>query len=341
MNKAPAIIPPEHIIESVSHTGIEGWFEIELIHKPTGLVKQKLRFKNLITNAGLEWIGTPGGSSTGVAGIFGNAGWAAVGSGTTVPTVNDIALQSQVGARTQSKGSPEIPVVAGSGGTEFDYWFYRTTKVFLPGVATSNSLTEVGIFSASSGGTMWCRQLFRDNNGDPITIVKTSDDELRVIYELRVYPMKVSNTTTATIKSVERTCTTRGYDIDAVNRWGETNAGGISLLLQLGRSWSATLTGEGHAIYSSTSMPALTATQSGSATGPSSGAWGSYSSNTYYRDASYTFNPGLGTLTIGSIVWGGNTSGWNVPFITTFDTSFTKTSTERFTFTGRLSWGRV
>lgn len=337
MNKAPAIIPPERIVETVAKTGMEGWFDVELIHKPTGLVKQKLRFKNLITNAGLEWIGGNNGS-TGVTNAFGGSnGQMGIGTGTAEPLVTDTTLGAQV-ARTNSQGSPTIADTTGAG-VDYDYFWYKTTKVFLPGVGTSPALTEVGLFNASSGGTMWCRQLFRDSVGTPISIVKTADDELRVTYEFRVYPMKVSNVSTITIKDVERTCTTRGYDIDANGRWGSTSIGFATMLIYLGYSWGNT-TGQQQAVYSSSVMPPLIATQTGTATAPSSTSWSGYTSTDRYRDQSFTYNPGLGNLTIGSKTWGSNTA-YAAPFITTIEPAVTKTETERFTFTGRFSWGRV
>lgn len=335
MNKAPAIIPPERIIESVSRAGMEGWFEVELIHKPTGLVKQKLRFRNLITDAGLEAIGT-GGSSNSIGSSFGRSAWVGVGTGTAVPTTSDIALQAQV-VRTDSRGSPEINGTAGFG-PDFDYTFYRTTKVFLPGVGTGN-LTEVGIFNSSTTGTMWARQLFRDGLGNPITIVKTADDELRITYEFRLYIMKNTNTSTITVKSVERTCTTRAYDVDAEQRWGSTSIFASSLIINLGQSWTATTGGE-LGSYSSSAMPILTAVQTGGATGPSTAGWAGYTGGTRYRDQNQTYNPGLGNLVIGSVTWG-NGNFWAVPFITTISPAIEKTATERFTFTGRFSWGRV
>lgn len=336
MNKAPAIIPPERVIESTSRTGVEGWFDVELIHKPTGLVKQKLRFRNVITNAGLDWIGNIPGNYQGVVISFGsNAGWLGVGTGTTEPSVTDIALAAQV-TRTNSQGNPAIGDSQGVG-PDNDYFWYKTTKVLLPGVGTGN-LTEVGLFNGSGTATMWCRQLFRDSLGTPITIVKTVDDELRVTYEFRIYPMKVSNVSTFTIKGIERTCTTRAYDIDSTNsRWGN---GGNSVLTFLGFAWGGGTAGYEQSAWSSSMMPALTATQTGTAVGSTSFSWAAYVGSSYYRDQSFLFNPGLGNVTVGSMTWGSNTA-YNAPFITTISPAFQKTETERFTFTGRFSWGRV
>lgn len=359
MSKSPAIIKPERVVESVSRTGIEGYFEVELIHKPTGLVKQKLRFKNLITNAALEAIGDGtffGFSGFSAQSIFGRNGFGTnafigVGSGTTEPAITDTALASQVGSRTASEGSPAIATTAGAEAS-YDYFWRKVTKVFFPGESTGN-LTEVGVFRESAGGVMLCRQLFRDSLGVPTTIVKTADDELRITYEFRCYTMKSSNVTTTTIKSVSTTCTTRGYDIDAAYRYGPSdlnnNGDEFNGIINSLGVWGTNTSTNMQGLYSSSTMPAETATQTGAITGCSSVAWGTYSANTRYREQTIIWNPGLGSLPVGSVIWGGtysqNTSlsSTNIyaPFITTFSPSFTKTDTERFTFVGRMSWGRV
>jgi hypothetical protein len=336
MSDTPAIIPPERVVEHTAHMGVVGYFEVELIHKPTGLVKQKLRFRNLITNAGLDWIGTSGTQGVGIR--FGVDSWMAVGTGTTAPAVTDTTLVAQV-TRTNSRGTPEISPTAGSA-DDFDYWWSRTTKVFAPGVATGN-LTEVGLFETSVGGTLFARQLFRDNMGTPITIVKTADDELRVTYELRLYTMKVSNINTLTVKSESRTCTTRGYDIDLNGRWGNSSPFNQAVITQLGITWATSYT-TGNGTFISSSMPELTATQVGTRTNFSTGGWvAGYIGSSYYKDYSAIMNPGVGNLTIGSVIWGANNGFGEPPFITTIDPPILKTDTERFTFVGRFSWGRV
>src|SRR5690606_32618213 len=62
----------------------------------------------------------------------------------------------------------------------------RRTRVFTTSQANDN-LTEVGVFQSSSSGTMFARQLLLDESGEPTTIVKTSEYELRIIYEFRIY----------------------------------------------------------------------------------------------------------------------------------------------------------
>jgi len=285
MNKAPAIITPERIVESTQHMGFHGHFNVELIHKPTGLLKRKLQFKNLITTAGLNWIGAGSGGSSGWDISFnrGSSAHTAVGTGTTTPTIGDTALVAQV-FRTNSTGVPSISPTYGFA-DDYSYAYVEHTRVFLPGSGSGN-LTEVGIFNASSGGTMWTRQLFKDEFGAPTTIIKTDDDELRITYQLRL------NILTTGI------------------------------------------------LYSASAMPAITATQTGTGTGNSTGSFAAYTAPERFRDGTYIWNPGLGSLDIGSVIWGN--SNWGTPpIITTINPAVNKTASERFTFVGRFSFGSV
>lgn len=340
MNKAPAIITPERIVESTQHMGMHGYFTVELIHKPTGLLKRKLQFKNIITTAGLNWIAAGSGATLGWGLSFASDSgtYMGVGTGTSTPAITDTALGAQV-VRTNSRGSPTIPQTSGFAG-DYSYAYVEQTRVFLPGTGTGN-LTEVGLFNASTGGTMWTRQLFKDEFGAPTTIVKTVDDELRITYQLRVNIATTTHDTTQTIKSVSRNLSTRAYDIDLSGRWGSTTIGN-GMVYNMGKDWRTNGSG---LLYSASAMPSITAAQTGVGTANSTGSFGSYSTPDRFRDGTFVWNPGLGTLDIGSVTWGssnwGSTAANSALVITTINPAVTKTDTERFTFVGRFSFDSV
>lgn len=64
------------------------------------------------------------------------------------------------------------------------YLWYRTTFEFGVGAANGN-LTKVGI--TDSSGTLFSVAMFRDNEGQPVTIQPMERERLRVVYEYRVY----------------------------------------------------------------------------------------------------------------------------------------------------------
>lgn len=133
--------------------------------------------KNLITNYGLNIVGTTG---------FANACY--VGTGNTPPANTDTTL---VAVRNYTNTVQTAGTVIARGGAP-DYWAqYAITYRFAAGTASGN-LTEVGVgrnvtttplvYNLSS------RALIVDGAGNPITITVLDDEVLDVTYSLRFYP---------------------------------------------------------------------------------------------------------------------------------------------------------
>jgi len=200
---------------------IGGEFIVELIEAKTGRVKERYQFPNLITDNGMDAIGNREASLTNLFAYLG------VGTDNTTPAVTDSTLGSEVD-RTNSNGgfsSEEFNgYVTGSGGPlDAPYWFVQKVRVFTEGEANGN-LTELGWFRLSVGGTMIVRSLFKDGGGSPVTVVKTSDDQLKVTYRWRMYP-PLDPTTGSFI--LTKTATTHSFTASALNindfdTWGAT-----------------------------------------------------------------------------------------------------------------------
>lgn len=180
--EAPFVLPQrptraELVLPKIRLRGIFSW---ELYNLRTHKVERRGRGDNIITNAGLNALGAESAwNNSGVAGLVTFCG---VGTGTNAEAATDVVLGNQL-IRTNNAGG----IFDESGGDGANIYNYtRRTRVFTQAEANGN-LTEVGMFSASTGGTMFCRQLLRDELGSPTTIVKTSDYELRITYELRLY----------------------------------------------------------------------------------------------------------------------------------------------------------
>lgn len=160
---------------------MKGVFTVELLDARTGDVRRRLEFPNLITNAGLDaW------ATTAATLLF---QYAACGTGSNVPAATDATLQAEIAPATSNRTNANggIADVAGYVAGPPEYVFRRKTYLFVEAQANGN-LTEFGVFSASSAGTMWSRQLFKDGTGTPTVVVKTNQDQLRITYELRYYP---------------------------------------------------------------------------------------------------------------------------------------------------------
>lgn len=161
---------------------ISGHWCVQLV-SAAGVIKQELEFKNLITDVGLDYLMTPSGTQ--MYSVFTRV---AVGTSSTAPAVTDTALGSELYRQTSGFG-----YAGGWDNTgQYGYGRYTWDIQFANG---NGNLTEVGIFSANSGGSMFCRALFTDAGGTPVTVTKTSNDILRLRYEWRVYPPASSDTT--------------------------------------------------------------------------------------------------------------------------------------------------
>lgn len=122
-----------------------------------GNVKEKRHEKNLVVSAGLNFIcDRMEGTSEAVMSHMG------LGSGTTSPAAGDTDLESLLGSRealdSTTVSSNTITYVSS----------------FEAGDATG-SVTEAGIFNASSGGTMLCRVTFS-------SIAKAAADTMSVTW---------------------------------------------------------------------------------------------------------------------------------------------------------------
>lgn len=200
---------------------IEGFFEVELVHARTGLVKRRLTFPNLITDWGLDALFSANAGSM--------VSYLAVGTGSSVPDESDSELDAEVARTNNTGGFPNESGSEGSGDGLVYHWTTRT-RVFGEGQANAN-LTELGFFAGASGGPLWNRQLFRDENGNPTTITKTSDDQLRVRYTWRVYPPMDDDIQEILVGGVPTEVTIRAGEVGVSALWSATSFGGSAAVM--------------------------------------------------------------------------------------------------------------
>jgi len=116
-------------------------------------------------------------------GFKGLTNYAVVGTGTSDPADTQTQLDSEV-ARTSvvPSGESETVIYVGSG----EYEITRI-KQFSSSQVGSQNLTEWGWSpEATAGANLAVRELFRDSNGDPVTLTLDSDQSLRLIYKSRI-----------------------------------------------------------------------------------------------------------------------------------------------------------
>ena len=202
-----------------------GEFIVELIEAKTGRIKERHQFPNLITDAGMNDIG----ARVNISSLFAYLG---VGTDSTVPDVSDTTLGAEVD-RTNSAGGfgATSGYVTGSHALDAPYWYQERIRLFLEGEGNGN-LTELGWFQSSVGSTMIVRSLFKDGAGTPITVTKTSDDQLKVTYSWRMYP-PLDIVTGSFI--LTHTATTHSFSASALNiianrAWGNDHGNLVEML---------------------------------------------------------------------------------------------------------------
>lgn len=302
--------------------GLEGIISVDLIHARTGLIRRHLEFKNLIVNTGLDGM---------VSSIIANGAsasltrYCAVGTGNTAPVAGDTTLQAEISTRAQANSSPGTvySYVAGPP----DYFEASTDYLFLETAANGN-LTEVGFFSLSAAGVMFSRQLFKDELGNPTTVTKTSADQLRITYKIRVYPMPTDVVlNNQDISGTLYTVTCRAQRVGDVSSWRGFFTNTLS-----------NLNGGTNNRYYTGALPARNGSfPSGAFGNPPGVAAAAYVTGSFQQDVTYTWQPADGTGTALCTIASGGVNGLHG---IGFSPGLAKDSTKRLVINYRMSWGR-
>jgi hypothetical protein len=179
--------------------GLRGEMEWELFERHNGkeVAVRRGKQRNLIVDTGLDLRCR--NLTWGTTILVSHMG---VGTNTTDPIVSQNSLIAQLGDRKQYTARNTVR----SDSDEIIPW---STYVFEFQESEANGdLAEWGVFYEATGTDMWCRELFRDENGDPVVVTKTDTQVLRFTY--KIYTQRVADSSTAIITAdgTEYTCTT-------------------------------------------------------------------------------------------------------------------------------------
>ena len=143
-----------------------GEYEVKLIGKD-GTVKEVRKGKNVITNVGKAQVA---GLINGV--VTTPFKYIAIGTGTTAPAATDTALATETHRKLADSVSRATTNVA------------NDTAVLVAtfsGYTGTEAVTESGVFDASSGGNMLCRQTF-----SAINVNWSAGDSLQITWKITV-----------------------------------------------------------------------------------------------------------------------------------------------------------
>ncbi|WP_337871170.1 hypothetical protein [Meiothermus sp.] len=116
-------------------------------------------------------------------GIFEQSSYAVVGTGSTAPSTSQTGLINEV-VRTNAgvTGNPDTITEVSTG-----VWEITRYRQFTAAQVGGLNLTEWGWSgSGTAGGNLMSRELFRDGSNNPITLTLDNDQQLRLIYKVRV-----------------------------------------------------------------------------------------------------------------------------------------------------------
>lgn len=285
--------------------GLAGEFRVQVCRSDGSVRHDTGWFPNLITDIGLDRLGTNSDFLL----------WCRVGTGTATPVVGDTQLASQVA----STSTPLSQSNTNAGSAPYYNESVRTYQ-FGVGVAAGN-LAEVGIGWSTSGASLFSRARILDGFGNPTTITVLSTEFLNVSYRVRQFAPAADRTGSFPIGSGVYDYTARASTVT---------------------SWSALINPID--LQSSSAVAAYTGAI-GAVTGAPTGGLGSgistfaaYSAGTYYRDVSTVWAPatGIGTHRSYTLNAGGRGS-----YQFELSPTIVKTSLDQLTLTFRVGWQRI
>jgi hypothetical protein len=330
---------PEIEVEH-SKLKIQGFLKAR-ITKVNGDVFESDWFPNIITDSGLNLIGSMGGFNPQDYIIYSIK----IGTGNSAPTTGDTVLQTLVAAT-----STNSPLTYPSATPPAAPYYAREAifgKRFAQGIV--GNIAEIGCFNYSD--QMFCRALIRDAGGSPTTLTLVATDILDVFYKIKVYPQVAEEAFSAVYGGVTHTGTSKMTRLGTSAVRPVNSAAGTTELSPLfyvgvqphtytsgGLGWKYRLVSNGS--FSGTPGDGIQGTpiyepinDGGS---PGVVLSGSYVNGTFYRDFSLSFTISLAN---------GNITGYEYYsslgfFGYIWSPAIIKDNTKTLTLKSRISWAR-
>jgi len=328
-------------------TTLTGRYEFELIDAKTKQALNTWQSNNIITDGGMNAIGT---SLAGEDFIF---EFFQVGEGSTPVSSSDTGLASPIAGRINTSDEADS-YISGSDSTG-SFWETTISRIFYEAQGNGN-LTEIGAFTLSSGGRLTSRALIRDIGGSPVTITKTSDNQLRVRYKFRMYLPNTDVSGTLFMAGTNYNYVLRPQQILNALVWGysptfpsPTRNGGHFYELVRG-NWTSFTNGAIAAPSGTLVNVTGSMSQGGTTSACSAVNLQGYVDNTFYRDIEFVFNPsvanfgsaGIKTVKLQPVMISNqNIAGGDSTYQLEFTPPIPKTNTNTLTLRFRMGWGRT
>jgi len=157
---------------------LKAFYNIQVFSEGGLFLRETGFFQNILTEQLFEnWVG---GTSSGTDTLL---SYCAGGSGTGVPLGTDSTI-TQVGNRFQKVvGADALETVTAASNV------LTCTTAYISAVGLGvggGTLSEIGLFSASTGGILSSRALIKDVTGTPTSITIASNEYVKVLYKIQV-----------------------------------------------------------------------------------------------------------------------------------------------------------
>lgn len=309
------IIVPGRFVEPKSPVRMRAMMEgiVTLGAVKNGRVIRMRSFKNLITNVGLDRIGSQSG-----AGVFQAFSF---GTGTTAPSFTDTSLVNRVGGFSASGAGDS------TAGVSPDWASIRTISGLSSIGAFGNSnLTEVGI---GPQNTLFSRALIVDSNGSPVAFPISEDEQLAASYQTLLYPPLMDQVDEVDVNGL-REVTTRALNVGATGTGGWSLGGGSQQNTNFGTGPNTLYTGGLAAITAASPM--------GSTLNSGTASTLPYENGTYRRVGRNSWSSAQvnsSNIVSQRLTWGMAT------FQVQYDPPLEKNNEQTMFLDYELAWGRV
>ena len=184
--------------------GLQGEFTVT-IRRADGSVRNELKFKNLITNNGMDRIAGPVGTSYDWHVLWDRC---VLSTNNTTPAVTDTAMGG--GTTSTTTLSPFYNTEKVSSGAPNYIITWRNGFQFPAGTATG-TWASIGLL-VTSGSVLFCKTLIK-SGGIPTTITILATESLDIRYDLTITPVLTDASGTVTINGTSHNWTCRPFAI--------------------------------------------------------------------------------------------------------------------------------
>ena len=303
---------------SSAEVGVETFYVARRLRH--GEVVQELPIKNLITDTGMNALGSGFGIN-----------YLQLGTGTTPPNFTDATLGSYGGVIFATGGASVSEIARTVSGSSPYYIQGGRRFTSAVGGATGN-WTELGVSNQQLSGGLRSKALIVDNVGNPTVFTVQSDEQAQIDFFMRLYMPETDSPATVTIGGASYDTITRAIGVTQVAQYG-----GFAWWVDLSNATLAMGTNRSASMGYSGDIGAITATSlTGSLGGIPTATPATYVAGSHKCESSFSAGSGSNVGNIRTL----HLSGYSTSFQVRLNPVLNKLTNWLFIHNQRISWTR-